>query len=204
MGLAKKHIVNQIRNELGFPKNQSVEITESLLEIIKSTLESGDDLLLSGFGKFCTRDKKRRKGRHPSTGEDVILPARRVVTFKCSGKLREKVNGAIKSRSDRRLYPRHAALCTAIYTVNSVTYRDLVRDISARGIYIGTWRAIDNGQRISLQFPVFARIEKPSIMGTVVRSQDKGFAVIFDYPIEERICQTGPFSGVDNEIDSSR
>jgi len=93
MSLTKKDIVEQVYNELGFPRNQSVEIVESLLEIIKSTLESGDDLLVSGFGKFCVRDKKERKGRNPATGEDAILPARRVVTFKWSGKLKEKVNG---------------------------------------------------------------------------------------------------------------
>ncbi len=93
MALTKNDIVEQIQTGLGFPKNQSVEITETLLEIIKSSLESGDDVLVSGFGKFCVKDKKERKGRNPTTGEDAILPARRVVTFKCSGKLRYKVNG---------------------------------------------------------------------------------------------------------------
>ena len=93
MALTKNVIVEQVCNGLGFPKNKSVEITESLLELIKSSLASGDDLLVSGFGKFCVKDKKERKGRNPATGEDAILPARRVVTFKWSGKLREKVNG---------------------------------------------------------------------------------------------------------------
>jgi integration host factor subunit alpha len=74
-------------------KNESIEAVESLLEIIKSTLESGEDVLISGFGKFCVKDKNERKGRNPATGETAILPARRVVTFKCSGKLREKING---------------------------------------------------------------------------------------------------------------
>ena len=93
MGLTKKDIVDQIQNEIGFPKYQSVEITESLLELIKASLESGDDVLVSGFGKFCVKEKAERKGRNPATGEDAILPARRVVTFKCSGKLRDKVSG---------------------------------------------------------------------------------------------------------------
>ena len=92
MALTKHGIVEQIQSQLGFPKNQSVEITETLLEIIKGTLASGDDVLVSGFGKFCVKEKKERKGRNPATGEDVILPARRVVTFKWSGKLRDKVN----------------------------------------------------------------------------------------------------------------
>jgi len=92
MALTKHAIAEQIQNQLGFPKNDSMEITETLLELIKSSLESGDDVLVSGFGKFCVKDKKKRKGRNPATGDDAILPARRVVTFKCSGKLRDKVN----------------------------------------------------------------------------------------------------------------
>ncbi|MFO7713661.1 integration host factor subunit alpha [Desulfosarcina sp.] len=93
MPLTKKDLVDQVQTELGFLRNQSVEIIESLLELIKSTLASGNDVLVSGFGKFCVKEKKARKGRNPATGEDAILPARRVVTFKCSGKLRDKVNG---------------------------------------------------------------------------------------------------------------
>jgi len=92
MALTKKDIVEQVYNELGFPYKQSVEIVESLLETIKATLETGDDVLVSGFGKFCVKDKKERKGRNPATSEDLMLPSRRVVTFKCSGKLREKIN----------------------------------------------------------------------------------------------------------------
>lgn len=93
MALTKNDIVERISNDLGFPKNHANETVESLLEIIKSTLESGDDVLVSGFGKFCVKDKPARKGRNPATGEDAILPARRVVTFKVSGQLRDKVNG---------------------------------------------------------------------------------------------------------------
>jgi integration host factor subunit alpha len=93
MALTKKDIVDQVQERLGFPRNQSTEITESLLELIKSSMEAGEDVLVSGFGKFCVKEKAERKGRNPATGEDAILPARRVVTFKCSGKLRDKVNG---------------------------------------------------------------------------------------------------------------
>ncbi|PIE67050.1 MAG: integration host factor subunit alpha [Deltaproteobacteria bacterium] len=92
MTLTKKDIADRIQNELGFLQNPAREITETFLEIMKSTLASGDDILVSGFGKFCVKDKKERKGRNPATGEDAMLPARRVVTFKSSGKLREKVN----------------------------------------------------------------------------------------------------------------
>ena len=93
MSFTKNDIVEQIQAQLDFPKNQSKLITETLLEIIKSSLVAGDDVLVSGFGKFCVKDKKERRGRNPATDEDMMLAARRVVTFKCSGKLREKING---------------------------------------------------------------------------------------------------------------
>jgi integration host factor subunit alpha len=76
MALTKNDIVEQVQDQLGFPKNQSVDITESLLELIKSSLASGDDVLVSGFGKFCVKEKAERKGRNPATGEDAILSAR--------------------------------------------------------------------------------------------------------------------------------
>lgn len=92
MALTKADIVNSIQDDLGFTKKKSSEILECLLEIIKHTLDTGDDVLISGFGKFCVRKKRSRRGRNPATGEDMILDPRRVVTFKCSGKLREKIN----------------------------------------------------------------------------------------------------------------
>ncbi|MCJ7538880.1 MAG: integration host factor subunit alpha, partial [Desulfobacterales bacterium] len=82
-----------VQNQTGFPRNRSVEIVETLLEIIKKTLTSGEDVLVSGFGKFCVKEKKERKGRNPATGENLMLEPRKVVIFKCSGKLREIVNG---------------------------------------------------------------------------------------------------------------
>ena len=92
MALTKNDIVSSV-HELGFTKKASVEIIETLLEIMKSTLEKGDDVLISGFGKFCVKQKKQRRGRNPATGADLILKERKVVTFKCSGKLRDKING---------------------------------------------------------------------------------------------------------------
>ena len=92
MSLTKRDIVEQVCNEIGFPKNQSFEIVEALIELIKKTLESGEDVMISGFGKFCVKEKKERKGRNPATGENMMLKSRRVVTFQCSGKLREKIN----------------------------------------------------------------------------------------------------------------
>ena len=91
MALTKNDIVTAI-HEIGFTKKKSVDIIENLLEIIKKRLESGEDVLISGFGKFCVKEKKARRGRNPATGTDLVLRARRIVTFKCSGKLRNKIN----------------------------------------------------------------------------------------------------------------
>lgn len=95
MTLTKSKIVDAIHDELGFPKNRSAEMLEILLELIKHTLEKNEDVLISGFGKFCVKDKKTRRGRNPATGEDMLLEQRRVVTFRCSHLLRKKINGEI-------------------------------------------------------------------------------------------------------------
>ena len=93
MTLTKAKIVDTIHNELGFPKNRSAELIEILLEQIKATLGKGEDVLISGFGKFCVKKKKQRRGRNPATGADMMLSQRQVVTFRCSHLLREKING---------------------------------------------------------------------------------------------------------------
>jgi integration host factor subunit alpha len=92
MAFTKADIVDAINRDYGFTKNKSIEMVETLIETIKRSLESGEDVLVSGFGKFSVNEKKERKGRNPATGETMILEPRRVVTFKCSGKLRDKIN----------------------------------------------------------------------------------------------------------------
>jgi len=92
MALTKNDIVARI-HELGFTKRKSIDIIETLLEIVKRALADSDDVLISGFGKFCVRDKGQRRGRNPATGADLMLRQRKVVTFKCSGKLRNRING---------------------------------------------------------------------------------------------------------------
>ena len=92
MAVTKADIVQSIMGQIGFTKNQSSEVTETLLEVIKRTLASGEDVLVSGFGKFCVNEKAERRGRNPATGESIMLEPRRVVTFKCSGKLKRKIN----------------------------------------------------------------------------------------------------------------
>ena len=94
MTFTKADIVNQVyKSHSNLTKDQARETAEAVLSVIKSSLASGEDVLLSGFGKFCVKDKSPRKGRNPQTGEELMLDARRVVTFKPSGKLRDKVNG---------------------------------------------------------------------------------------------------------------
>jgi integration host factor subunit alpha len=93
MTLNKADLTDAIYNQLDLPKTKSAQVVESLLEIIKSTLANGEDILISGFGKFCVREKGKRRGRNPQTGEDLMLGERRVVRFKCSGRLKERING---------------------------------------------------------------------------------------------------------------
>lgn len=92
MSLTKDDIAKALAKENGYKLNQSVELIETLLELIKSNLASDEDVLISGFGKFCVKRKRERRGRNPSTGEDMMLAPRRIVTFKCSGQLRKRIN----------------------------------------------------------------------------------------------------------------
>jgi len=93
MTLTKAHIVEAVAEQIGYTKNRSINTIETLLELIKRSLESGEDVLVSGFGKFRVKEKRERRGRNPATGEDMMMEPRRVVTFKCSRQLRDKING---------------------------------------------------------------------------------------------------------------
>jgi len=88
----KTDLIQANQQENGFPRKRSSEAVESILSIIKDTLELGEDVLISGFGKFCVKVKSERKGRNPSTGDEMLLRPRKVVTFRCSGILRRKLN----------------------------------------------------------------------------------------------------------------
>ena len=92
MAMTKADIIQNINQQLGFPQKKSTELVEQLIETIKSILASGEEVLVSGFGKFCANDKKERRGRNPATGDSMILRPRRVITFKVSGKLRNIIN----------------------------------------------------------------------------------------------------------------
>jgi len=92
MTLTKAQIIDAIPEKLGISRKKSIEVVETLLEIIKRQMENGEDVLISGFGKFCIKDKKARRGRNPATGSDMMLDKRRVVVFRCSKLLRDKIN----------------------------------------------------------------------------------------------------------------
>lgn len=91
MALTKTDMVDAVQQKTGFSRKKSSDLIETFIEIMKRTIESGDDVLISGFGKFCVKEKNQRKGRNPATGEDMLLDSRRIVTFKCSSVLRDKV-----------------------------------------------------------------------------------------------------------------
>jgi len=97
MSLTKEKIIGDIYNNVGLSKAQSRSVVERLFEILKQTLENGEDLLISGFGKFVVKEKGARRGRNPQTTEDLHLRARRVVIFKTSGVLRKGINDSFRS-----------------------------------------------------------------------------------------------------------
>ena len=89
----KQSIIKKISTQNNQTPSQAKDTIETLLEIMKSTLASGEDIMISGFGKFQVNEKAPRKGRNPATGKSMILKERKTVTFKCSGGLRDRVNG---------------------------------------------------------------------------------------------------------------
>jgi integration host factor subunit alpha len=93
MTLTKAEIAEQVHDNLGRNKKEAGRMVEALFEMIKKSLEEGKDVMISGFGKFSIRLRGERVGRNPLTGDAIMLPTKKVVTFKCSGKLRERING---------------------------------------------------------------------------------------------------------------
>ena len=90
--LTKAHIVEKLFARNLFTKGESAQIIETLFELIKQSLQDGEDVMISGFGKFSVREKHQRRGRNPQSGEPMTLAPRKVITFKCSSVLREKMN----------------------------------------------------------------------------------------------------------------
>lgn len=94
MTVKKEDLVASVYNKTGMSKSESRFVVETLFDIMKETLESGEEILISGFGKFRVKEKKERRGRNPQTGEDLQLRARRVLVFKSSRVLRKKINSS--------------------------------------------------------------------------------------------------------------
>ena len=94
MAVTKITIIEKISEKNNLSPSEAKDALETLLEIMKSTLASGEDIMISGFGKFQVNEKSPRKGRNPATGGTMVLNKRRIVTFKCAGVLRDKVNWA--------------------------------------------------------------------------------------------------------------
>ena len=93
MTLTKDHLITSVGNRLGISRFESSRIIEAVLETVKSSLSDGEDVLISGFGKFIVREKAARRGRNPQTGQDLTLEPRRVITFKCASVMRDRING---------------------------------------------------------------------------------------------------------------
>ncbi len=92
MALTKDKLITRLQTQIGLDRQESRQIVERLLEIIKDTLTKGEELLITGFGKFSVRQKNARRGRNPQTKESLVLAARKVLVFKASGILRERIN----------------------------------------------------------------------------------------------------------------
>ena len=92
MALTKDKLISRLQTRMDLGKQESRQLMDRLLEIIKDTLARGEELLISGFGKFSVRQKRERRGRNPQTKESLVLSARKVLVFKASGVLRERIN----------------------------------------------------------------------------------------------------------------
>jgi integration host factor subunit alpha len=92
MTLTKDNLIQTLYDQSGFSKQKARSTVETVFELVKKALESEDDVLVSGFGKFIVRKRASRRGRNPQTGQDLILDPRRVITFKCSPVMRKRIN----------------------------------------------------------------------------------------------------------------
>ena len=96
MTVTKMELANLLFDELGLNKREAKEFVELFFEEIRSALENGDNVKFSGFGSFSVRDKPQRPGRNPKTGEEIPVSARRVVTYKASQKIKDRVADSVK------------------------------------------------------------------------------------------------------------
>ncbi len=131
MALTKFKIKALIQRRLNLTEKQSDKIVETFFEIIKTTLISGEEVMISGFGRFSLKQKRERRGRNPATGESIILAPKRVVTFKCSSPLREKLSRRSEPRS---IVDQYFSLELLISDLVPIAYQFKIRDISPSGM----------------------------------------------------------------------
>ena len=93
--MTKADIVNQIQSKVGFSRQKTAEVVNDLFEIMKETLEKGEPIKISGFGSFEVRQKQSRRGRNPRTGDPIIIPKRKVLSFKPSQLLKKAINSVL-------------------------------------------------------------------------------------------------------------
>jgi len=130
--LTKDYIIDNIHKNSGLKRRQSAQTVETLLEIIKKTLEKGEDVMISGFGKFCIKEKSERIGRNPKTGDELNLRARKVVTFRCSPVLREKID----RRSDPSPMANQYSSVEFAISSSEPAYQFRIQDVSSTKIGI--------------------------------------------------------------------
>ena len=96
MAITKEKLITNLQTQLGIDRQESRQVVERLLQIMKDALSQGEDLLISGFGKFSVHQKRARRGRNPQAKEKITLAARKVLVFKASGVLRKRINEGCK------------------------------------------------------------------------------------------------------------
>ena len=139
-----------------------------LLEIIKKTLESGEDVLISGFGKFCVKNKKERRGRNPQTGDDMMVDARRVVTFKCSGVLKRKID---KAEEEYMKYKDLIDFANEITPSSWNVFVDVMRDYSYKPGILNIWLNIIDEEDEYMEDDLYSRIDGPMIFSRILPSR---------------------------------
>jgi integration host factor subunit alpha len=94
----KKTIVEAIHETIGFSRRETAAMVDRAFKLVKTALAEGEPVMISGFGKLSVCERKAKKGRNPQTGEPIVIPARKVVTFKVSRVLKERINEAHRRR----------------------------------------------------------------------------------------------------------
>ena len=168
MTINKAHLVNHLYRNCDLSREESSATIEALLEIIKHTLESGEDILISGFGKFIVKEKTSRRGRNPETGDDMKLRARRIVMFKCSGVLRRKIE---KAEEEYMKYKDLIDFANEITPSSWNVFVDVMRDYSYKPGILNIWLNIIDEEDEYMEDDLYSRIDGPMIFSRILPSR---------------------------------